>query len=126
MDRSRPSIPSSAFRLWSASERTSADIDQPPAELATADKLVAVERQGRFGQIEPCRTISPMEIRSPPTTGTKRKSATAARSPADIITFDSAKRLDDLDLVASGNGRPVEWRVIENEADQLRRISICR
>jgi hypothetical protein len=55
MDESKPSIPPSEFRLRSASERTSADIDRPPAELAKSDELVAVERQSRSGQIEPCR-----------------------------------------------------------------------
>ena len=55
MDESKPSIPPSEFRLRSASEWTSADIDPAPAELAKSDELVAVERQGRSGQIEPCR-----------------------------------------------------------------------
>ena len=53
MDESKPSIPTSKFR--SASEWTSADIDPSPAELAKSDGLVAVERQSRSGQIEPCR-----------------------------------------------------------------------
>ena len=55
MDESKPSNPPSEFRLRSASEWTSADIDPPPAELAKSDELVAVERQSRSGQIEPCR-----------------------------------------------------------------------
>jgi hypothetical protein len=55
MDDSKPSIPPSKFRLRSASERTSADVDPPPAELAKSDELVAVEQQSRSGQIEPCR-----------------------------------------------------------------------
>ena len=55
MDESKPSIPSIEFRLRSASEWISADIDPPPAELAKSDKLVALERQSRSGQIEPCR-----------------------------------------------------------------------
>jgi len=29
---------------------------------------------------------------------------TASRSPADAITFDTAKRLDDFDFAASGDG----------------------
>ena len=57
MDESKPSIPPSKFR--SASEWTSADIDPPPAELAKSDELVAVERQSRSGQIEPCRNDFP-------------------------------------------------------------------
>ena len=55
MDESKPPIPPSEFRLRPASEWTSADIDPPPAELAKSDELVAVERQSRSGQVEPCR-----------------------------------------------------------------------
>ena len=55
MDESKPSIPHSEFRLQSASEWTSADIDPPPAELAKSDELVALERQSCSGQIEPRR-----------------------------------------------------------------------
>jgi hypothetical protein len=55
MDESKPPIPPSEFRLRSASEWTSADIDPPPAELAKSDELVAVERQSRSGQVESCR-----------------------------------------------------------------------
>jgi hypothetical protein len=42
--------------------------------------------------------------------------ATASRSPADAITFDAAKRLDDFDFAASGDGGPGEWSVIDNDA----------
>jgi hypothetical protein len=55
MDESKPPIPPSEFHLRSASERTSADIDPPPAELAKSDELVAIERQSRSGQVESCR-----------------------------------------------------------------------
>jgi hypothetical protein len=55
MDDRKPSIPPSELRLQSASHWTSADIDPPPAELAKSDELVAVERQSRSRQIEPCR-----------------------------------------------------------------------
>jgi hypothetical protein len=41
---------------------------------------------------------------------------TASPSPADIITFDTAKRLDDFDFAASDDGRPGEWLVIDNDA----------
>jgi hypothetical protein len=41
---------------------------------------------------------------------------TASPSPADAITFDTAKRLDDFDFAASGDGRPGEWLVIDNDA----------
>jgi hypothetical protein len=40
----------------------------------------------------------------------------ASPSPADTITFDTAKRLDDLNFSASGDGRPGEWSVIDNDA----------
>ena len=56
MDESKSSIPPSEVRLRSASDWTSADIDPAPAELAKSDELVAVERQSRSGQIEPCRS----------------------------------------------------------------------
>jgi hypothetical protein len=55
MDESKPSIPPNEFRLPSASDGTSADIDPAPAELAKSDELVAVQRQSHSGQIEPCR-----------------------------------------------------------------------
>jgi hypothetical protein len=42
--------------------------------------------------------------------------APASRAPADAVTFDSAKRLDDFDFLASGDGRPGEWLVIDNDA----------
>ena len=55
MDDSKSPIPPSEFRLRSASERASADIDPALAELAKSDEPVAIERQGRSGQIEPRR-----------------------------------------------------------------------
>jgi hypothetical protein len=41
---------------------------------------------------------------------------TASRSPAGAITFDAAKRLDDFDFAALGDGGPGEWLVIDNDA----------
>lgn len=41
---------------------------------------------------------------------------TASRGPADAITFDTAKRLDDFDFAASGDGGPSKWLVIDNDA----------
>jgi hypothetical protein len=60
MDERKTAIPSGEFPLQfasgqSASGRTAADIDPPPAALAKSDQLVAVERQSRSGQIEPSR-----------------------------------------------------------------------
>jgi hypothetical protein len=52
MDDRKPSIPPSELRLQSASERTSADIDPPPAK---SDEFIAVERQSRSGQARSCR-----------------------------------------------------------------------
>jgi hypothetical protein len=40
----------------------------------------------------------------------------ASRSPADDITFDSAKRLEDFEFAASGNGKPDEWLIVDNDA----------
>jgi hypothetical protein len=42
--------------------------------------------------------------------------APASRAPTDAIAFDTAKRLDDFDFAASGDGRPGEWSVIDNDA----------
>jgi hypothetical protein len=41
---------------------------------------------------------------------------TASRTPADAITFDTAKRLEDFDFAASDDGRPGEWWIIDNDA----------
>lgn len=58
MDESKPPISLSEFRLRPTSERTPANVDPPHAELAKSDQHVAVERQSRSGQIEPCRNGS--------------------------------------------------------------------
>jgi hypothetical protein len=43
-----------------------------------------------------------------------------SRSPADAITFDSSKGLDDFEFVAAGEGRPGgEWSVIESDAGRV-------
>jgi hypothetical protein len=42
--------------------------------------------------------------------------STASRSPADAITFETAKRLDDFDFASSGDGSTSEWLVIDNGA----------
>ena len=59
MDDSKPPIAPREFRLQSASERPPADIDPPLAKLPKSGQHVAVERQNRSGQIEPCRSESP-------------------------------------------------------------------
>ncbi|MGY4432872.1 hypothetical protein ACVWWO_005349 [Bradyrhizobium sp. F1.13.1] len=41
---------------------------------------------------------------------------TASRSSADAVTFDTAERLADFDLGASGDGRPSEWSIVANGA----------
>ncbi len=41
---------------------------------------------------------------------------TASRGTVDAITFDTPKRLDDFDFVASGAAKPGEWRVIDSDA----------
>jgi hypothetical protein len=40
----------------------------------------------------------------------------ASPSPADTITFDTAKWLDDFDFAASRTGKPGKWLVIDNDA----------
>ena len=52
MDESKPPIAPSKCGLRPASERTPADIDPVPAELAKSAKFVAIERQSRSAQIE--------------------------------------------------------------------------
>jgi hypothetical protein len=56
MDESEPPIPPGEFRLQSASERTSTDIDPARAELTDSGELAALDPQSRSGQIEVCRT----------------------------------------------------------------------
>ena len=56
MDESKPPTPPSEFRLRSTSERTSAHVDPPRAELAKSDEPVAVERQRRSEQAGPFRS----------------------------------------------------------------------
>jgi hypothetical protein len=56
MDYRMPAIPPCELGLQSASERTSAAVDAPPAALATSEERVGPEGKSRSGQIEPCRT----------------------------------------------------------------------
>jgi hypothetical protein len=44
---------------------------------------------------------------------------TASRSPADAITFDTLKGLDDLEFATAGDGKPGEWSIIENDAGRV-------
>jgi hypothetical protein len=44
---------------------------------------------------------------------------TTSRSPADAITFDSSKGLDNFEFAAAGEGRPGEWSVIESDAGRV-------
>ena len=59
MDNSKPPIPPNEFRLRSASERTSADIDAAPPRLMNPGERAAAEPQSRSGQVEPCRNDPP-------------------------------------------------------------------
>jgi hypothetical protein len=43
---------------------------------------------------------------------------TASRNPADSITFDAAKQLEDFDFAAPGDGKPGKWSVVDNDAGQ--------
>jgi hypothetical protein len=44
---------------------------------------------------------------------------TASRSPADDITFDASKGLDDFEFATAGDGKPGEWSIIENDAGRV-------
>jgi hypothetical protein len=44
---------------------------------------------------------------------------TASRSPADAITFDTLKWLDDFEFATAGDGKPGEWSIIENDAGRV-------
>jgi hypothetical protein len=55
MDESKPPIPPSELDPAPASDRTSAVVDSPSADLAKSDELVAREQQRHSGQIEACR-----------------------------------------------------------------------
>lgn len=55
MDESKLSISPGKFRLRSASERTSADIDTAPAELTNSGELAAAAPPNRSAHVEPCR-----------------------------------------------------------------------
>ena len=44
---------------------------------------------------------------------------TASRSPADAITFDISKGFDDFEFATAGDGKPVEWSIIENDAGRV-------
>jgi hypothetical protein len=59
MDESKPPFLLSEFRLRSASERTSADIDPESAELTSSGEFSAAGRQSRSGQVEIRRNDSP-------------------------------------------------------------------
>jgi hypothetical protein len=43
----------------------------------------------------------------------------ASRSPADAITFDLSKGLDDFEFAAAGEGTPGEWSIIESDAGRV-------
>ena len=59
MDKSKPPIPSNEFRLRSASERISADIDGAFLRSKNPGELPAVAPQGRSGRVVPCRNELP-------------------------------------------------------------------
>jgi hypothetical protein len=44
---------------------------------------------------------------------------TASQSPADAITFDTLKGLDDFEFATAGDGKPGEWSIIENDAGRV-------
>jgi len=44
---------------------------------------------------------------------------TESRSPADAITFETLKGLDDFEFATAGDGKPGEWSIIENDAGRV-------
>ena len=44
---------------------------------------------------------------------------TASPSPADAITFDTPRGLDDFEFATAGDGKPGEWSIIENDAGRV-------
>src|ERR1700730_12686842 len=44
---------------------------------------------------------------------------TVSRSPADAITFDTTRGLDDFEFATAGDGKPGEWSIIENDAGRV-------
>jgi hypothetical protein len=103
MDDEKPSIPPHDLRSQSASEQTSATVDVQPAALRPVRGTR--RRTPVFPYLLPLCVL--FLFACGPTT--------ALRSPADAITFDPAKRLDDFDFAASGDGGPGEWLVIDND-----------
>jgi hypothetical protein len=97
MDDRKPSIPPHDLRSQSASERTSAAIRSPPSALV---------KTSVFPYLLPLCAF--FLFACGPTT--------ASRSPADTITFDTAKPLDDFDFSTSGDGKPIAWLVVDNDA----------
>jgi hypothetical protein len=121
MDESKPSIPPSEFHLRSASEWTSADIDPPPAECTGRNGGRTSRTAPRAGKAS-LQSGKAVKKRAFPylllfcVFSLFACGPTESRGPADAITFDTAQRLGDFDFVASGDGRPGEWAVIDNDA----------
>jgi hypothetical protein len=44
---------------------------------------------------------------------------TASQRPADAITFDTLKGLDDFEFATAGDGKPGEWSIIENDGGRV-------
>ncbi|MET4176956.1 hypothetical protein [Bradyrhizobium sp. LA6.8] len=122
MDETRPPIPPIDFLLRSASERTSADVAPPPMASARSDEPSAVgwqttpragnaSLQGRKA-VKTCSSLCLLPI----CVLLFACGPTASRSSADAIMFDMAERLADFDFIASGDGGPGNWSVVDNDA----------
>jgi hypothetical protein len=44
---------------------------------------------------------------------------TASRSPADAITFDTLRGLDDFEFATAGDGKPGEWSILKSVARRI-------
>jgi hypothetical protein len=100
MDESKPAFPSYQLGLHPASARKRAVI----YALSRASKAVTASA---FRCLSLCVLL--LAAFGP----------TASRSPADAITFDTSKRLDDFEFATAGDGKPGDWSIIENDAGRV-------
>jgi hypothetical protein len=105
MDERRPPIPLNELNLRPAFRGTSIVVDSLPQAGKALHQRGKAVKTPVFPYLLP---LCVFLLACGPTT--------ASRTPAEAITFDTAKRLDDFDFAVSGGGRPGEWSVIDNDA----------
>jgi hypothetical protein len=130
MDKSKPSIPLDELSRRPAPNWKSAVVDAPPADLAKSDKLLAQELRRHSDKSELCRNAA--QGRASKTVRTRvfqylplcvfllaACGPTGSRLPADAITFDTSKGLNDFEFATAGNGKSGKWSIIENDAGRV-------